>query len=132
MNIDNDFLKELGKKLRVIRKQKRIPQKELADLMDVAPTQYGKVERGIAAPSLKTLIKAAHALEISLDEIVFGTQTNRKNIDDEIKDNNLVEKMNIINSLSNEDRFVAIQLLDLIVTKKKLKDIVKDVHTLHR
>ena len=39
--------------------------------------------------------------------------------------------MNIISSLPEDDKMVAIQILDLIVAKNKFKDIVEEVHTLH-
>ena len=130
MTISNRFLKEIGKNLRKIREEKRISQKELASTMKVAQTQYGKVERGIVAPSLKTLLMVAQALNVSLDVIIYGKQRYVSNDNQEviIPDAELAQKMTVISALSPEDKFIANQLVDLILTKKTLKDLTSTLH----
>lgn len=120
---------ELGPRLRKVRTEKRLTQKEVANAMQVRPNQYGKVENGKVVPSLKTLVKAAEALSVSLDELVFGDKT--KTDENMIKDSQMADRIRTINNLSGEDKMIALHLLDLIVVKTKFKDIVKDVYTLH-
>lgn len=119
---DKQF-KEIGKRLKKIREDKRISQTELASSMDMLPNQYGKVENGKVLPSLKTLVKAAEALEVSIDEIVYGVESP---VTLSIKDTELVKKMNIISELPAEDKFIALEMLDLLIAKNAIKGLAKD------
>ena len=120
--IDKQF-REIGKRLKKIREDKRISQTELASTMDMLPNQYGKVENGKVLPSLKTLVKAARALEVSIDEIVYGVESP---VTLSIKDTELVKKMNIINELPPEDKFIALEMLDLLIAKNAIKGLARD------
>lgn len=120
--IEKQF-KDLGKRLKQLREDKRISQTELASSMDMLPNQYGKVENGKVLPSLKTLVKAAEALEVSIDEIVYGIESP---VNISIKDTELVKKMNIISELPPEDKFIALEMLDLLIAKNAIKGLAKD------
>lgn len=123
MSVTEKQFKEIGKRLKKFREDKRISQTELAESMDMLPNQYGKVENGKVLPSLKTLVKAAEALEISIDEIVYGVQSPVTLF---IRDAELVKKMNIISELPAEDKFIALEMLDLLITKNAIKGLAKD------
>jgi transcriptional regulator with XRE-family HTH domain len=53
-----------------LRKQLRYTQREVAELADLNPNYYAKVERGTSVPSLKTIYKLAKALKVSASDIV--------------------------------------------------------------
>jgi transcriptional regulator with XRE-family HTH domain len=129
--LSNKFFLEIGKRLKDIREEKRISQKELAESMDILPTQYSKVENGKVVPSIQTIVKAATALNVTTDEIIFGAQKNSVK-EDEIKDPQLQERIKVINALSGEDKMIALHLLDLITLKKQFKDMSKQIHILHK
>lgn len=118
---------EIGEHLRNARVKKGMTQAEVAQAMDVAQSQYGKVETGKVIPSLKTLIKATEVLGTNLNRVVYGSD-NASGVDIDIKDKELIERVNIISELSADDRHLAIQLLDLIAAKKKLKEITDNLH----
>lgn len=65
-----DFASKIPENLSTIRKQQRYTQKEVADMADLNPNYYAKVERGDGIPSLKTLHKIAKALKVSITDIV--------------------------------------------------------------
>ncbi|MFZ2545070.1 MAG: helix-turn-helix transcriptional regulator [Candidatus Saccharimonadales bacterium] len=67
---DSDFASKIPENLSKMRKQLRYTQKEVADLADLNPNYYAKVERGDGVPSLKTLYKIAQALKVSITDIV--------------------------------------------------------------
>lgn len=69
MNTD-DFAKQIPDNLSRIRKEQRYTQKDLAIKAGLNPNYYAKVERGDGIPSLKTLVKIAKALCVSITEIV--------------------------------------------------------------
>lgn len=53
-----------------LRKQLRYTQREVAELADLNPNYYAKVERGTSVPSLKTVYKLAKALKVSASDIL--------------------------------------------------------------
>ena len=117
---DDTILNNIGIRLRKIREAKHLTQSGLANAMGILPNQYGKVENGKVIPSLKTLVRAAQVLEISIDEIIFG----KKPIEQiEVEDVELAKKMRIISELPPNDKFVANEMIDLIIAKKTLKDL---------
>lgn len=67
-DLDLIRLKEIGNRLRELRLQKNITQKELAFLVDVEISQITRIERGIINTSILNLMKIADALEISISE----------------------------------------------------------------
>ncbi len=45
-------------------------QKQLADLLGIAPRSYQRYELGEREPNIETLIRIANLFEISLDDLV--------------------------------------------------------------
>ena len=67
----------LGDIIKNARKNKRIMQKELADMMDVRPSTVSMWESGDRTPELETLIKLSEILDIPFSDImdeIFGDQ----------------------------------------------------------
>lgn len=58
---------EFGKRLREARESKKIKQKALAEILDIAPQSLSAYETGKKYPPLNTLIDMAVALNVSLD-----------------------------------------------------------------
>lgn len=132
--MDNEakLLKGLGKNLLKLREEKRISQKDLAESMNIAQTQYGKVERGEVVPSLPTLLKAAKALEVSIDKIVYGDSAKNSPENSPFSNSIFFDRLKVLDTLKGEDKVIAIQMIDLVVAKEKMKTIVKDIHTYHK
>lgn len=61
---------EITTNLSKLRKQLRYTQREVAELADLNPNYYAKVERGTSVPSLKTIYKLAKALKVSASDIL--------------------------------------------------------------
>jgi len=60
----------LAKKVKEYRKQKGLTQQKLAEKTGLSFNTITKIEQGIGdSPTLKTLVKLADALEVSLDEL---------------------------------------------------------------
>ena len=57
-------------KLKEIRMEKGISQKQLADLIGTKQQGISKYENGIDTPSLERLIEFAQILNVTLDELV--------------------------------------------------------------
>lgn len=63
--------KDLGNRIRRIRKEKYLTQFALAEEVGVSPNFLGDVERGVKSPSLETMVCLANVLDVSLDYLLF-------------------------------------------------------------
>ena len=54
------------------RKDKRITQEELAEMLEVSPTHVKHIESGHRKPSIEILFEITKILNISLDGVVFS------------------------------------------------------------
>ena len=83
--------KALGANIRKRRKEKKLRQADLAEMVDVSDTHIGRIENGKGVPSLATLAAIANALDTGIDRLVYGSLSNKtdhfvKSILGQIKD----------------------------------------------
>ena len=57
-------IEAVGSRIRILRKAKRLTQETLAEAISIDPKSLGRIEKGTYFPSLETLSKLAHALEV--------------------------------------------------------------------
>ena len=69
-NINREQMKEVGNKIREIRKRKGVSQEELAEAAKVNLRTIQRIENNANEPSGKTLNLLCDALSISIDDIV--------------------------------------------------------------
>lgn len=110
---------KVGDNIRKIREQKQLTQKEVAAAIEVAPTQYSRLENDKVTPSLQTLIKVAKVLEVHLDTLVYGQSQPFEEV--EVKDKSLLEKVKLIDELPEEEKNTVLKVIDMAVTKMKFK-----------
>ena len=61
--------KDLGQKIKKLRRKRNLTQVELAVIINVSPSYIGSIEQGIRYPSLKVLEKLSRALKIPAREL---------------------------------------------------------------
>lgn len=66
---DIEYLKKLGERIRIIRKERGFTQLDLAGKMDNYAEQIGRIERGEQNVSVCTLKKICESLNISMKEL---------------------------------------------------------------
>lgn len=71
MNYD---MKESGLRIRQLRIQKELTQEEVAQLLNIDRSFYGRIESGQKGCSVDILVRLASFYETSLDYIVLGTE----------------------------------------------------------
>ena len=64
----------VGHILRGFRKNKGMSQEVLSGLACLDRTHYSKIERGLRNPTIDTLFKLAHALDIPPHELVIAIE----------------------------------------------------------
>lgn len=71
--------KEIGKRIKSKRKELKITQEQLAEIIDVSPSYISEIERGMSISSLFTITKIANTLDLSLDYLIFGFHSDNAN-----------------------------------------------------
>ena len=70
--------KQFGKRIQTLRKSKKLSQKEFADEMNISLSHVGKMEAGIAAPSLDLCLMLGEYFSVSMDYLLTGTEAGPK------------------------------------------------------
>lgn len=108
------FSKELGKKIKEIRKVKKFTQAELAWKIGVSPNFIGLIERGKKMPSLDTLIKISNTLEVSPS--IFFENFKYQFPEEDI----FIKKISsLLKETSEQNKKAIYQIVKSIVKKKK-------------
>lgn len=63
---------ELGRRIRLIRKQQKRTQEEIADACGFTKSMLSKIESGGAMPAVSTLMKIANALGVKVSDLLEG------------------------------------------------------------
>lgn len=67
-----EVYKEIGKRIIEARKSKSMSQEQLAISSGIDRTHMGFIEQGRRKPTLSTLFKISHSLNISLERLFKG------------------------------------------------------------
>ena len=76
MNME-DTMKNIGERIKDLRKRKHWTQDELAHLLEVAPSSVGSYERGSRQPTIENLIRMSKYFNVSLDYLLCQTDDER-------------------------------------------------------
>jgi transcriptional regulator with XRE-family HTH domain len=67
---DKDYLKKLGENIVKMRTMKKISQVGLSDLCGFEKSNMRRIEAGNTNPTIKTLLKIAEALEVTIIDLL--------------------------------------------------------------
>jgi transcriptional regulator with XRE-family HTH domain len=101
------------------RTGKGISQEDLAKKIAIHPVQLSRYERGQSAPSIEVVQKIADALEVSLDELVYGNQQNK--VDQLISDRELLGMFKKVQLLNEKQKETVKDLLSTYILTSELK-----------
>jgi transcriptional regulator with XRE-family HTH domain len=113
----------IGDNIKRIRTAKNLSQKEVVTAAKLDTAQYSRIENGKTDPSVGTLERIAKALGVSLAEL-FASTDELKEINSH--DKTLMEKVSLIEALTEEERKTIYTMLDAFIGKKKLKDALSN------
>ncbi|OFY98191.1 MAG: hypothetical protein A3K10_12735 [Bacteroidetes bacterium RIFCSPLOWO2_12_FULL_31_6] len=116
----------IGKNIKKIRKAKGMTAKDVISAVGMGAPMYSRIENGVNEPSLTTLEKIAKALGVKLSDFF---DTDNKLSDVNSYDASLMERVKLIEDLSDEEKKIVFSLVDALVGKKKLKDALSSVLT---
>lgn len=69
MDLNKNVEKKFGAKLAYLRKNKKLSQIKLAEIVDMNFNYIGQIERGEANVTIKTMKTLANALNVELSEL---------------------------------------------------------------
>ena len=79
-------LKLFGKRIKELRKQKKLTQEQLGELVGIDYKQIGNIETGTYFTTMPTLEKIAKALDVEIEELFnFNHNKNKEQLLKEIK-----------------------------------------------
>lgn len=112
----------LAENIKRLRKKEGWSQSELAEKIDTHVSHVNRIETGKYKPSVDVLIKLSYVFEVSLDYLVSETEGDFKEVT--IQDKALAERVKLIDSLDPEDREALIRVVDSMLTKKKILNLI--------
>ena len=119
VDIKNLTIMKIGEKVKKVREAKGLSQKQVALSINMDQSQYSKVEKGKTDPTCSTLEKISKALGMELSEL-FRSNDIFKDINS--YDKSLMEKINLLEQLDEPEKKSIFNIIDGLISKKKLKD----------
>jgi transcriptional regulator with XRE-family HTH domain len=81
-----DEKRQLGRRLKELRKQRGISQEKFSEKADVSPQYLSRIESGTENPTLDMLIKLSRALEVEMWEMFdFGHNVTVKELKESLQ-----------------------------------------------
>ena len=127
MDQTNRLLEKIGANIKALRIAKGLQQKDVARMAGISVAQYGRLENGTTKASVVTIIQIAEALGVGIDLLVFGKKLRTEQEPVILKDKQLADKLKELDALSEDDKGVAHDLLDLLLAKQKFKKLAGDL-----
>ena len=112
----------LADNLKRLRKKRGWSQTQLAEQIGSHLSHINRIETGKYNPSLDVIQKLANVFDVTIDYLVSDTDEDFKEV--RIADKGLMERVKMIDSLGNEDKTALIRVIDSMLTKKKILNLV--------
>lgn len=111
-----------GDKIKTFRTNKGLSQKEVAVSIGIDQAQYSRIESDKVEPTLSSLRKIAKALGVKVVEFF----NEEKPVDVNSYDKNVVERLRLLDELEDTEKKSIFNIIDMAVSKKRLKDTLSN------
>lgn len=115
--------KEFGQRLRKLRDERFLSQRELATGLGIETAQISRYERGIVMPNAETSIELAKFLKVPIGMLLLGHEDGTSDSEPPIQDLSLLERFRDLEKLSRKDREVVIALIDAMITSRQFEEV---------
>jgi len=112
----------LADNLKRLRKKRGWSQTQLAEQIGSHLSHINRIETGKYNPSLDVVQKLAAVFDVTIDYLVSDTDEDFKEV--RIEDKNLIERIKLIDSLEQDDKTALIRVIDSMLTKKKILNLI--------
>jgi len=103
---------EMIDNLRFFRKEKKLTQAYVAEQSGMLASTYSRLETGQVSPQLQTLERVCDAIGVSVKDLFIPR---------EVKDKSIVQKLGMIEKLSEYNRNVVEIMMDTVIEKDTLQ-----------
>ena len=114
-----DFRKELGQRIKRLRKESKLTQKELGAQVGVSFNMLNKYEGGFNCPPADLLVKLAQALGVSVDYLLTG-----KKLDLPVSDTRILEKIRLVEKFSVEDQETVLRIIEAMAFQVNVQGMI--------
>lgn len=114
---NEDIRKAFGARLKALRKQKKLTQKELAEKIDVRHPQLNKYECGLHTPPLIALVLMAEVLNTTVDYLLTGNRIEAI----PLHNIRLLDRFKALEKFEKSDQEAVIKLIDAMIVKQKVE-----------
>jgi len=114
---------DFAKRLKTLRKQRKLTQARLAQLLEISPRAYNRWERAEVTPHFDTVVKIADLLQVSLDELA-GRQEVAS--DPAVHNHRLHTLWRQVDRLPDEDQKALVILLDSLVKRARFAQVMQE------
>ena len=111
----------LAERIKRLRQEQNLTQGELGKKIGIHQKQISAYERGRNIPSTDILIKLADAFNVTLDYLAFESKGQPAKLN--IQDRELLRRFEALDKLSDNDKSLAKEILDLIILKHRFKTL---------
>ncbi|NEP84556.1 MAG: helix-turn-helix transcriptional regulator [Okeania sp. SIO3B3] len=110
---------DIAKRIKQLRQEKGWTQAQLGEKLGIHQMHVSSCERGVYKPSAELLIKLAKTFDVSLDYLVYK-EDNILNNKIDIRDRELLKQFEKIDKLSEKDRNLIKQILEMAIVKNEV------------
>jgi transcriptional regulator with XRE-family HTH domain len=121
---DTGLVARVAGNLRAVRKARGLSQADLAQAIGAHLTHVNRVETGKYAPSLEFVVKAAEALEVSLDVLLAESETEVGEV--RLADKQMAERVRLIETLDEHERTAVVTVIESMLTKHRMRALLSE------
>jgi transcriptional regulator with XRE-family HTH domain len=122
---DEDVRRALGKRIKLLRKQRNWTQKELAEKLDLRQPQLNKYESGMNAPPLDKLLLLAREFDTTVDYLLTGSETDKV----PVHNRRLLDRLRALQSFEGDIQETVIKLIDALIVQNRVAGVLKPMDT---
>jgi len=120
---DATLRKELGARVKALRKAKHLSQKELAGRLEIRFQQLNKYESGLNTPPIDMLVKLADALSTTVDYLLTGNPVE----DSSLANARLFRRFRVLETLAADDQETVIKVIDAMIAQRRMSSALTSV-----
>jgi transcriptional regulator with XRE-family HTH domain len=111
---------KFNEKIKGLRKGASMSQQDLADKLHIHVTHLSKMENGHLVPSIDIVQRLMKVFAVSADQLL---NEDEKTVVD-IQNHEINEQLAMINQLEDEEKNALIKIINSMLTKKRMKDLL--------
>ena len=109
-----------NEKIKALRKGSNMSQQELAEKLHIHVTHLSKMENGHLSPSIDIVQRLMKVFAVSADQLLNDDENSVV----DIQNHEFNEQLALINQLDEDEKNALIKIINSMLTKKRMKDLL--------